>query len=132
MLLAMGSMTGTIKDTIDSLRSAGEKVGLIKLRCYRPFPYEEIWAALKGAKVLAVIDSNLSLGSEGAIGMDLKAKLYGMPDAPQVMSVIAGLAGRDINDTRVREIVSQAKKAASAGFAMQEPYWAGINQALVP
>ena len=49
----------------------------MKIRCYRPFPHEEIWEAVKGAKTVAVMDANLSLGSEGAIGMDLKAKLYG-------------------------------------------------------
>ncbi len=102
VLLSMGSVSGTIKDAVDNLRSEGEQVGLVKIRCYRPFPYEEIWQAVRGAKVVAVMDANLSLGSEGAIGMDLKAKLYGVPDAPQVVDVIAGLGGRDVNEARIK------------------------------
>jgi pyruvate ferredoxin oxidoreductase alpha subunit len=131
VLMAMGSMTGTMKDAVDDLRNAGEKVGLIKLRCYRPFPYEEIWRAAEGAKVLGVVDANLSMGSEGAIAMDLKAKLYGHPGAPQVVSLIAGLGGRDINQARIKEMVEQAQKAITSGFSMQEPYWVGLNHSML-
>jgi pyruvate ferredoxin oxidoreductase alpha subunit len=132
ILLSMGSMSGTIKDTVDNLRSGGEKVGLVKIRCYRPFPYEEIWDAIKGAKVVAAVDANLSLGSEGAIGMDLKAKLYGVPDAPQVVDVIAGLGGRDVNEARIKMIVEKAKEAQTSGYFLREPYWAGLNPTIVP
>jgi pyruvate ferredoxin oxidoreductase alpha subunit len=132
ILLSMGSMSGTIKDAVDNLRSGGEKVGLVKIRCYRPFPYEEIWDAVRGAKVVAVVDANLSLGSEGAMGMDLKAKLYGVPGAPQVVDVIAGLGGRDINESRIKKIVEKAKEAQASGYFLREPYWAGLNPTIVP
>ncbi len=132
ILLAMGSMAGTAKDATDSLRSDGEKVGLVKIRSFRPFPYEEIWEAVKGAKAVAVVDANLSLGSEGAIGMDLKAKLYGAPDAPLVVDVIAGLGGRDVNESRIKEIVDKVKEVQSSGYFLREPYWAGLNPTIVP
>ena len=132
ILLAMGSMAGTIKETVDNLRSEGERVGLVRIRSFRPFPYEEIWQAVKGAKALAVLDANLSLGSEGAIGMDLKAKLYGIPDAPQVVSVIAGLGGRDVDEARIKDIVNRVKEVRESGYFLREPYWAGLNPTMVP
>lgn len=132
ILLAMGSMAGTIKETVDNLRSQGERVGLVRIRSFRPFPYEEIWQAVKGAKAVAVLDANLSLGSEGAIGMDLKAKLYGIPDAPQVISVIAGLGGRDVDEARIKEIVNRVKEVRESGYFLREPYWAGLNPTIVP
>jgi len=128
----MGSMAGTFKDAVDSLRAEGENVGLVKIRSFRPFPYEEIWQAVKGASVLAVVDANLSLGSEGAMGMDLKAKLYGVPDAPQVMDVIAGIGGRDVNVSRIKEIFNRVKQTKKSGYFLQEPYWAGLNPTIVP
>jgi pyruvate ferredoxin oxidoreductase alpha subunit len=132
ILLAMGSMAGTIKETVDNLRSEGERVGLVRIRSYRPFPYEEIWQAVKGAKAVAVLDANLSLGSEGAIGMDLKAKLYGIPGAPQVISVIAGLGGRDVDEARIKDIVNRVKEVRESGYFLREPYWAGLNPTTVP
>ncbi|MEE4265610.1 MAG: pyruvate ferredoxin oxidoreductase [Desulfobacteraceae bacterium] len=132
ILLAMGSMAGTIKETVDNLRSAGEKVGHVRIRSYRPFPYEEIWQAVKGAKAVAVLDANLSFGSEGAIGMDLKAKLYGIPGAPQVISVIAGLGGRDVDEARIKDIVNRVKEVRESGYFLREPYWAGLNPTMVP
>jgi pyruvate ferredoxin oxidoreductase alpha subunit len=132
ILLAMGSMAGSIKDAVDSLRAGGDKVGLVKIRSYRPFPYEEIWEAVKGARTVAVVDANLSFGSEGAIAMDLKAKLYGMAEAPQVVDVIAGLGGRDVNESRIKEIVEKAKEVQSTGYYLREPYWAGLNPTIVP
>lgn len=131
ILLAMGSMAGTIKETVDNLRSEGERVGLVRIRSYRPFPYEEIWQAVKGAKAVAVLDANLSLGSEGAIGMDLKAKLYGIPGAPQVISVIAGLGGRDVDEARIKDIVNRVKEVRKSGYFLREPYWAGLNPTTV-
>lgn len=127
VLVAMGSMAGTAKDAVDYMRSQGEKVGLVKIRCFRPFPYEEIWEAAKQAKAIAVVDANLSLGSEGAIGMDLKAKLYGVPNPPLVVDIIAGLGGRDVNAERIKQIVDKVKEVQSTGFYLREPYWAGLR-----
>jgi pyruvate ferredoxin oxidoreductase alpha subunit len=132
ILLVMGSMAGTAKETVDALRAGGEKVGLLKIRCFRPFPYEEIWKAVKSARAIAVIDANLSFGSEGAVGMDLKAKLYGVPNAPLIMDVIAGLGGRDLNESRIREVLDRVKEVQASGYFLREPFWAGLNPAILP
>src|SRR5208337_1034208 len=64
VIVAMGSICGTVKDTIDDLRAEGKKVGLLKIRVFRPFPSEDVANALKGAKHVAVLDKNISLGAK--------------------------------------------------------------------
>jgi pyruvate ferredoxin oxidoreductase alpha subunit len=131
ILVAMGSVAGTIKDAIDDIRDAGQKVGLVKIRCYRPFPYEDIWMVVKHAKVVVTMDANISLGSAGAIGMDLKAKLFGKPDAPIVLDCIAGLGGREINKDTVKRIVRKAETAMKDDAISFEPEWIDLNHEIV-
>ncbi len=132
ILLAMGSVVGTIKEAVDELRNEGKKVGLVKIRCYRPFPHEDIWEAIKAAKVVAVMDANFSMGSEGALGMDLKSKLCGMRDAPLVFDFIAGLGGREINVKTVRRIVEKAEEMLNKGLPLSESYWVDLNPEILP
>jgi pyruvate ferredoxin oxidoreductase alpha subunit len=132
ILMAMGSMVGTIKDAVDELRSAGKKVGLVKIRCYRPFPYEDIWGAIKDAKVVGIMEANFSMGSEGAVGMDLKAKLCGNPDAPLVVDFITGLGGREVNKKTVAETVQKAEELLESGHSLPESHWVGLNPAILP
>lgn len=132
ILVAVGSVTGTIKDAVDDMRSSGKKVGLIKIRCYRPFPHEEILQAAKDVRVLAVMDANVSMGSEGAIGLDLKAKLCGRPGAPLVIDFIAGLGGREINAGTIARLVERAEVIARAGQPLPEAEWVDLNTAILP
>lgn len=131
ILVAMGSVVGTIKDAIDDLRNGGQKVGLVKIRCYRPFPYEDIWAAVKNAKVVSVMDANFSMGSAGAVGMDLKTKLFGLPNAPFVLDLVAGLGGREINKETVKQIVKKSKAALENKTRSFEPEWIDLNPSIV-
>jgi pyruvate ferredoxin oxidoreductase alpha subunit len=131
ILVAMGSMVGTVKDAVDELRSKGKKVGVVKIRCYRPFPYEDILDAIKGAKVVAVMEANFSMGSEGAVGMDLKAKLCGRPDSPLVIDFIAGLGGREVNKGTIGEIVQKAEEVLNSGVPLQESQWVGLNPSIL-
>jgi pyruvate ferredoxin oxidoreductase alpha subunit len=132
VLIALGSVCGTIKDAVDDLRSAGQKVGLIKIRCYRPFPYEDILEALNGAKVAAVMEASFSMGSEGSIGLDLKAKLCNRPDAPMVVDFIAGLGGREVNKNTVATVVGKARQIADDGRPLDEPMWIDLNCDILP
>ncbi len=132
VLVAMGSVTGTLKDAVDQLRERGKKVGLVKIRCYRPFPHEDIWAAVKDAGAVVVLDANFSMGSEGAVGMDLKAKLCGRPDAPKVLDFIAGLGGREINIDAVERIVQKAEDIMSSETFLTESHWMDLNPAILP
>jgi len=132
ILVAIGSMAGTIKDAVDGLRSEGKRVGLVKIRCYRPFPHEDIWEAIKGCRVVAVMEADFSMGSEGAVGMDLKAKVCGRPGAPLVLDFITGLGGREVNEQTVEEVVAEAQKAVSKELPPVESYWVGLDTSIVP
>jgi pyruvate ferredoxin oxidoreductase alpha subunit len=132
ILVALGSVAGTVKEAVDDLQNAGRKVGLIKIRCYRPFPHEEILQTVKGAKVVAVMDASFSMGSEGAVGLDLKAKLFGRPDAPMVIDFIAGLGGREINAKTIGRLVDRAEELHRSGRVPAESEWVDLNAAILP
>jgi pyruvate ferredoxin oxidoreductase alpha subunit len=108
VIVALGSLCGTVKEAIDEMRAAGKKVGLLKIRVYRPFPVEELAAALKGAKRIAVLDKNISLGSKGAVALEVKDALYG--SGIPVLDYIVGLGGRDIRKRDIARIVELAEK----------------------
>ena len=131
ILVALGSVTGTVKDAVDELRDAGKKVGLLKIRCYRPFPHEEIWQAVKEADVVAVMDASFSMGSEGAIGLDLKAKLFGRPQAPMVVDFVAGLGGREINARTIHRLAERADEIFRSGQVLPESEWVDLNASIV-
>ena len=132
ILIAMGSVVGTIKDAVEGLRKEGKKVGLIKIKCYRPFPYEDILETIKDAKIVGVMDANISMGSEGAVGLDLKAKLCNNPKAPIVVDFIAGLGGREINLKTVAQIVQKTEDLLRSNTVLLESEWVDLNPSLIP
>ena len=105
-IVAMGSICGTVKDAIDEMRTAGKKVGLLKIRCFRPFPTKEVAEALKGVSAVAVLDKNISLGAKGAVALEVKDALYG--SRIPVLDYIIGLGGRDVRKKDIAKIVSLA------------------------
>jgi pyruvate ferredoxin oxidoreductase alpha subunit len=110
-LLANGTSVGTARVTVEKLRSEGKKVGLIKLKTFRPFPAEEIRKACKNLKALGVIDRHVSLGSEGAMTLDIKSALAN--EKCKVEGFISGLGGRDIDTKRLKkafEILEKGEK----------------------
>ena len=78
------------------------------------------------------MDANFSMGSEGAVGLDLKAKLLGIPGAPLVIDYIAGLGGREINVRTIAGLVANAEKVYRSGQVLPEPEWVDLNPAIVP
>jgi len=106
VIVAMGSVCGTIKEVIDGLRAKGKKVGLLKIISYRPFPYQAIYEALKNTPKVAVLDRALSLGSFAPLVSEVKATFFGKNKKPQVISsFIAGLGGRDITPSSIKDIL---------------------------
>ena len=105
VIVAMGSVCGTIKDVVDELRAKGKKVGLLKITSYRPFPQQEIYEALKNVAKVGVLDRALSLGSYAPLAGEIKAVFFGKKKKPQIISsFIAGLGGRDITKNSIKEI----------------------------
>jgi pyruvate ferredoxin oxidoreductase alpha subunit len=91
-ILAMGSVCATIKEFIDQERKKGRNVGLLKIRCYRPLPKEDIQKVLKNVKNIKVIDKNISLGFEGALTTEIKSLF----SDKKVEGYVMGLGGKDI------------------------------------
>jgi pyruvate ferredoxin oxidoreductase alpha subunit len=113
-IVAMGSICGTVKDAIDEMRAEGKKVGLLKIRVFRPFPAEDIAKALAGTKRVAVLDKNISLGAKGAVALEVRDAVYG--SGIPVLDYILGLGGRDVRKKDIREIVALAEKGSGDLF----------------
>jgi pyruvate ferredoxin oxidoreductase alpha subunit len=107
-IVFMGSTTGTARTIVDQLREKGEKVGLVKLRFFRPFPNEEIAKALKDVKAVGVFDRSLSYGSTGQVFIEVRNSLY--ETKKPVLNFIAGLGGRDIRDVDLHFMFKKLKE----------------------
>jgi len=111
VIVTLGSVIGTIKDAIDAMRSEGKKVGLLKVRSYRPFPVQALRKALKDAGVIAVIEKDVAIGGEAGLVTDLKAAFYNSSIRTPIIGFTAGLGGRDITIKDIRNIVAKAEVA---------------------
>ena len=121
VIMAMGSIIGTIKDTIDELRSEGESVGLLKVRSFRPFPKDAIRKVLKNAKIVITLDKNISLGkNEGALCTEVKACLYNTDNRVPVIGFMLGHGGRDIPMNMIKKIINKAKLVEKGIFVESE------------
>ncbi|WBW94670.1 transketolase C-terminal domain-containing protein [Oceanirhabdus sp. W0125-5] len=104
ILITTGSVTGTSRIVVDDLRNQGKKVGLLKLRYLRPFPAEKIREAVKNAKVIGVVDKNISFGYEGTIFTNVNSALVTMDKHPKSLNFIAGIGGRDIGKNHIEDM----------------------------
>ena len=111
VIVTLGSVVGTIKDAIDSMRSEGKKVGMLKIRSYRPFPVQALRKALKDAAVIAVIEKDVAIGGEAGLVTDLKAAFYNSSIRTPIIGFAAGLGGRDITIKDIRRMVEKAEAA---------------------
>jgi pyruvate ferredoxin oxidoreductase alpha subunit len=110
VLVTSGSIAGTSRVVVDELRAEGQKVGLLKMRMFRPFPFAALREALKDAQKVAVIDRNISYGHGGIFASEAKAALYGSAHQPVVYPFIIGLGGRDVTPLSIRKIVSYVQE----------------------
>ncbi|HIQ32775.1 MAG TPA: pyruvate ferredoxin oxidoreductase [Methanothermococcus okinawensis] len=120
VLVAMGSVCGTIRYVIDRLKKKGKEVGLLRVRTFRPFPGEEIKEMLEGAENVGVLDRNVSFGlNMGALGNEIMATLRDK----KVCNYIVGLGGRDITPRNIEEIVEHLEKSEG-----METKWIGLKE----
>jgi pyruvate/2-oxoacid:ferredoxin oxidoreductase alpha subunit len=104
VIVTAGSMTSTARLAIGNLRQRGHKVGLLKLRLFRPFPIAAVQKALAGKSKIAVMDRDISLGGGGIFSQELKAAMVHSRDHPQISSYIAGIGGTDITPEVIQKI----------------------------
>lgn len=110
ILVTLGSIAGLVKETVDSLREKGEKVGLLRLRYLRPFPNEEIAAAVKNAKSIAVLEKDISFGNEGTVYTNVNSALQKARLSLPVSGYVGGLGGRNISEPEIEQIYTELKE----------------------
>jgi pyruvate ferredoxin oxidoreductase alpha subunit len=113
----IGAFATKAKDAVDRLREQGARVGLVRPRLLRPYPAEELRRALLGRRAVVVVDQNLSMGKGGVLHGELASVLYGRKDAPQLLSFVGGLGGRDLPPEEFFEMAKVAQTAADGGVA---------------
>jgi pyruvate ferredoxin oxidoreductase alpha subunit len=94
VVIALGSVLGTLKDTVDELRAEGVRVGVVGITTFRPFPYDAVRAAVGAARRVVVLERAFSVGTGGIVTADVRAALAGQP----LYTVVAGLGGRPVTE----------------------------------
>ncbi len=116
ILVTMGSISETAMTAVDEMRAEGQKVGLVRIRLWRPFPVEEFKAAVAGAKRLAVIDRHFTPGvPEGPVATEIRALLYHEANRPKISNFLLGLGGRDVPRNHFKYVVQRAGELAGTG-----------------
>ncbi len=112
LLFMMGSFAETATLAIDKMRDEGKKVGLIRLRLWRPFPFEEVREAVKGAKAVVVFDRALSIGGPGGpVCSEIRNAVYPLAKKPRILGFVGGLGGRDVFPEDFEYVLDQGAKA---------------------
>ncbi len=125
LLMTSGTVTSTSRIVIQKLIEKGYSVAGIKIKRFRPFPFEEIHKEIQGAKKLVVIDRNLSAGVGGIFAQELRASLYSGEVKPQIFGFISGLGGRDITPELIEEAVQYAAEHCRPE---EEILWLGLKK----
>ncbi|MFH1783332.1 MAG: transketolase C-terminal domain-containing protein [bacterium] len=127
-VVALGSTAGTAKVVVDTLREKGMKVGLVKIRVFRPFPAEEIEKALSKLKAVAVLDRSDSFSDHGGpVFNEVRSALYGAKRQPIVTNYIYGLGGRDITMEHITSVFNELGEIARHGKAKKLVDYLGVR-----
>ena len=129
VLMTMGSMTGTARDVIDEMRARGKKIGLIKLRGFRPFPSEELMKISKKYLAIGVVDRNTSFGSAGGgiVSLEVARALYGLEDRPHLVNFHVGLGGTDVTMRQIEYMADKTLKAVKSGRVKEAVDWVELR-----
>lgn len=127
VLVTSGTITSTSRHVVNQQREAGRKLGLVKVKMFRPFPTDLLRRALAGVPRVAVLDRNISPGHSGIFAEELRAALYDLPDdrRPRVDGYVVGLGGRDVTPAVIEEIVGLGRAPKPAGEI--EDLWVGVK-----
>jgi len=125
IFVTSGTPGYTARVAVDELREKGIKAGNLRIRLFRPFPFEKVRSILSGIPKVAVVDRNISYGHHGIFYQEVKSAVYGQPHPPAIFGFIAGLGGRDITRDAFKEI---ADHALSRSRAEEEIVWIGVKK----
>jgi pyruvate/2-oxoacid:ferredoxin oxidoreductase alpha subunit len=125
IMVSAGTTTSVARLTVDQMRRSGKKVGLMRIRLFRPVPAHRWREVLRGAQRVVVIDRNLSPGLGGILASEVQAALYLLARRPLVYSIVAGLGGRDVTPADVRGMIGFVE---SPGTTAGAPLFWGWKQ----
>jgi len=125
IFITSGTVTSTCRYVIEKLRKQEEKVGLLKIKMFRPFPVDAIRRLISSVKKAAVIDRNFSFGASGIFAQEVRASLCNIPQHPVVFGYVVGLGGRDITPEVLEDIYWHTKKNE---IPEQENQWIGLRE----
>lgn len=115
-IVLMGSSAGTAKAAVDELRAAGKKVGLVKVRVFRPFPGEELAAALQHCKAVAVLDKSEGFSAcGGPLFAETASACINLPQRPAMVDIVYGLGGRDFTVEHAKRVYARLETIAATG-----------------
>ena len=114
ILITLGSISGLVREIVDSLRDMGERVGLLRIRYMRPFPNEEIADAVKNAKAVGVLEKDISFGNEGTVYTNVNSALQKAGISIPTSDYIGGLGGRNISPGEIENIFEELKQEKSS------------------
>ncbi len=125
VLVVMGSFVGNAREAVDIMRKEGKRVGLIKLKTYRPFPAEEFQRIGRKVKAYVVVSRMSSMGgvSAGPVGYDVKACLFDMKDRPLVVDIVSGLCGVEVGIDDFQELANMGFDAIAKGASPKGAVW---------
>ncbi len=128
-VVAIGSVCGTAKDAVDALREKGVKAGLLKIRVFRPFPAEEIGAALKHCRGIAIMDRAESYSAQGGpLGAEVTAALYRAQAVSKTVNIVYGLSGRDVRVEDMENVYESLEKLANGETEFPEYFYLGLRE----
>jgi pyruvate/2-oxoacid:ferredoxin oxidoreductase alpha subunit len=122
ILVTSSTATSTARVVIDELREQGQRVGLLKIRLFRPFPAEDVRRVLSRTQKVAVIDRNIGFGSGGIFAQEVRAALYNHSSVP-VFGFIAGLGGRDITPSLIKKVINHTQNQDEP----KDMIWIGVK-----
>ncbi|MEK7449625.1 MAG: pyruvate ferredoxin oxidoreductase, partial [Planctomycetota bacterium] len=125
ILVTSATITSTSREVIDDLRRRNQKIGLLKIRMFRPFPAREVVAVLKNTGKVAVIDRNISYGAGGIFCQEIKSAFGNQTNRPVIFNFITGLGGRDVTPQTIMEIVNYTKKNK---YPKEPIIWIGLKK----
>jgi pyruvate/2-oxoacid:ferredoxin oxidoreductase alpha subunit len=112
VIVAMGTIASTARPVIDDMRAEGKRIGLVKLKCYRPFPGDEIRILARRYHAIGVVDRNVSLGGGGNVFNETRSALYEMEERPRVLGFHTGMAGDEVTPQIIRRMAEKTLNAA--------------------
>src|ERR1041384_563308 len=131
IMVGMGTISLPMKVGIRNMRAQGKKVGLVRLRWFRPFPTEKLVAVLSKAKAIGVVDRDYSFGSpfhSGVVANEIRAAMYNADKRPPLLSFVCGLGGREVMLEDVNKAVDMCYGAAAAGKSDGKTHWLGVRE----